>query len=316
MRVLIIGTGAIGSLLGVRFIEGGDEVYFCDLKVNLLEKIMSRGLVVQELTGEERVFFPAGTCADPADLNKPCDLFLFAVKSYSTEVAARRAVQSPALTDNTIILTLQNGLGNAEILAEVFGAKRLVVGTTAQGATLLDLGKIRHGGSGPTFVGIWDRNNDEQAEHILNPVLELFNRAGLEIHVKEDVKALLWDKLLVNVGINAITALTGILNHGIHDYEPARAVSLKAVGEAVQVARKLGISVRENIEEHVLKVALATGRNRSSMGQDVDRKHRTEIDAINGAIVRLGAELGIPTPVNWTLTQLVKTVELAQIYHF
>jgi 2-dehydropantoate 2-reductase len=82
------------------------------------------------------------------------------------------------------------------------------------------------------------------------------------------------------------------------------------VQEAVEIARRLGISVRKNIEEHVLNVAKATGRNRSSMGQDVDRKHRTEIDAINGAIVRLGYELGIPTPVNWTLTKLVKTLEL------
>lgn len=310
MRILIIGTGAMGGLLGARFIEAGEEVYFCDLKSDLMEKIMFSGLMIEELNGEERVFFPSGTCTDPVDLEKGCDLFIFAVKSYATEVAAKRAVLSPALTKNTIILTLQNGLGNAEILADVFGPEKLVVGTTAQGATLLEPGRIRHGGSGPTFVGTWNPEDKNLVTTLIDPVVSLFRRADLEIYVSDDVTKLLWEKLLVNVGINAVTALTGILNEGIYRYEPAREVSRKAVREALDVASKLGVSLREDIEEHVINVALATGRNRSSMGQDVDRKHRTEIEAINGAVVKLGEKLGVQTPVNWTLTNLVRTIEL------
>jgi len=306
MKVLIIGTGAIGGLLGARFIEAGEKVYFCDPKSDLVSQIMSRGLIVKELDGREREFFPQGTCTDPVDLKEPCDLFVFAVKSYSTKVAAERAVLSPALTPKTLVLTLQNGLGNAEILADVFGSERLIAGTTAQGATVLEPGVIRHGGAGPTFLGSWKPDNIA----IVEPVAEMFKRAALEVYIKSDVKTLIWEKLLINVGINAITALTGILNEGVYRYEPASELSRRAVREAVEVARRLGIRVREDIEDHVLNVARATGRNRSSMGQDVDRKHRTEIDAINGAIVRLGEELGIPTPVNWTLVQLIKTLEL------
>lgn len=310
MRLLVIGTGAIGGLLGARFIEAGEEVYFCDLKSDLMKRVLSEGIVVKELNGEERAFFPAGTCTDPVDLDRKCDLFLFAVKSYATEPAAKRAVLSPALGEDTIILTLQNGLGNAEILASLFGTERLVVGTTAQGATLLEPGKVRHGGTGPTFVGVWQRRDEVHTRAIIDPVLSLFRRANLEIHFSDNVTKLLWEKLLVNVGINAITALTGILNEGIYRFEPARELSRRAVREALQVANKLGIFLRDDIEEHVLNIALSTGRNRSSMGQDVDKKHRTEIDAINGAIVRLGEELGVQTPVNWTLTNLIKTVEL------
>ncbi|MCX7822525.1 MAG: 2-dehydropantoate 2-reductase [Syntrophobacterales bacterium] len=311
MRILIIGTGAIGGFLGARFIEAGEEVYFCDLKADLMERIILHGLVIQELDGRERRFFPAGTCTDPTQLSKECDLVLFAVKSYATKVAAGRAVLSRAITKDTIILTLQNGLGNAEILGDIFGTERLIVGTTAQGATLLEPGIVRHGGVGPTFVGLWKSDREGDAMDLINTVVSLFIRAGLEIHVSHDVTKLIWEKLLVNVGINAITAITGILNEGVYRYEPAKKVSRKAVQEALQVASKLGIPLREDIEEHVLKVAVATGRNRSSMGQDVDRKHRTEIDAINGAIVKLGEELGVETPINWTLTNLVKTLELS-----
>ncbi|MEJ5300823.1 MAG: 2-dehydropantoate 2-reductase [Thermodesulforhabdaceae bacterium] len=306
MKIFIIGTGAIGGLLGARFIEAGEEVYFCDIKPSLVEQLLSQGIVVREINGQERTFFPKGAYVDPVYLKDPCDIFIFTVKSYATRVAAERAVLSPALSHETLILTLQNGLGNPEILENIFGSERLIVGTTAQGATLLEPGVIRHGGTGPTFIGPWKQENTA----IVEPVVDMFNKAGLEAYVRNDVKTLIWEKLLVNVGINAITALTGILNEGVYRFKPASELSRQAVREAVGVAKKLGIPVRDDIEDHVLKVAQSTGRNRSSMGQDVDRKHRTEIDAINGAIVNLGQEYGISTPVNWTLVQLVKTLEL------
>ena len=123
------------------------------------------------------------------------------------------------------------------------------------------------------------------------------------------MEQLIWEKLMINVGINAITALTGIRNGSIAELEPARSLCRDAVEEAVAVAAAKGIRIPEIIVEKVFSVARATAVNRSSMGQDVDRGKRTEIDAINGAIVAFGQEIGIPTPVNRTLTQLVKIVE-------
>jgi len=140
-------------------------------------------------------------------------------------------------------------------------------------------------------------------------LVELFSRAGLITQASGEMEVLIWKKLLVNVGINAITALTGIRNGVIADLEAARSLCRAAVEEAATVARAKDIPVPVEIVEQVLAVARATAKNRSSMGQDVDFGKRTEIDAINGAIVRFGEDLGIDTPVNRTLTQLIRIVE-------
>ena len=123
------------------------------------------------------------------------------------------------------------------------------------------------------------------------------------------MQTLIWEKLLINVGINAITALTGIHNGSIAELKSARDLAQSAVREALKVARKKGFAIGDEIIERVIAVAGATAKNRSSMGQDVDHRNRTEIDAINGAIVEFGQEVGIATPVNYTLTQLVRTIE-------
>ena len=138
-------------------------------------------------------------------------------------------------------------------------------------------------------------------------VAGLFTKAGFEMEVKEDVTALVWNKLMVNVGINPIVALTHIRNCNILDLEITRELSRMAVEEGLAVAAKLGIKVREDAVEHCLWVAEHTGLTRASMGQDVDARRLTEIDTINGAIVRLGQENGVPTPVNFSLTALIKT---------
>ena len=123
------------------------------------------------------------------------------------------------------------------------------------------------------------------------------------------MQQLIWQKLMVNVGINAITALTGIRNGGIKTIPDARALSRSAVEEALLVAERRGFTFEGNMVERVYAVAEATSRNRSSMGQDIDRKRPTEIDAINGAIVSYGQELGVPVTVNETLTRLVRTLQ-------
>ncbi len=308
MKILVMGAGALGGLLGTRFIEAGEEVFFCEIEPRTREALRQDGISVEEGDGTVTKVKPAGVVASPEDLSHPCDLVLFAVKSYATKVAADALVETRAVGPQTSFLSLQNGLGNAEVLCHAFGSHRVVIGTTSQGATVVAPGRIRHGGSGATLIG---------AAHpslvaITQPIVELFHRAHLEIEVREDVAIILWEKLLVNVGINAITALTGILNGAIALCDEARTLAETAVREAAGVAEKVGVRVREDIERYVIQVAGATARNRSSMGQDVDRRRRTEIDAINGVVVRLGERHGIETPINRTLVHLIKTLE----YHY
>ncbi len=308
MKILIVGAGAIGSLLGARFIQAGYEVYFLDKNLSLVEEVKQDGIFIVELDGSITNITSVNIFSSPDETKEKMDLVLFCVKSYATSEAVKTVVDSKIVDKNSLFLSLQNGIGNREILWEAFGKERTVVGTTSQGATLIGYGKIQHGGVGPTYLGTSASSPD-----VVRPIVELFEKSNLEVHVREDIEVILWEKLIVNVGINAVTAIAGILNGEIFEFEPSRELSLGAVREAIEVAKALGIPVREDMENYVIEVAKATSKNRSSMRQDIEGKRPTEIDAINGAIVRFGAEKNIDTPVNWVLTKLVKTIELRNL---
>jgi 2-dehydropantoate 2-reductase len=225
------------------------------------------------------------------------------VKTYSIEDAISGILEH--CSPDTRFLTLQNGIGNWERIANLAGEESVLVGTTAQGSTLVKPGRVRHGGNGPTFIG----EPRGAPSSRVRSVVELFLRAGLTTEASDRMEQLIWEKLHANVGINAVTALTGIRNGLIAETPVARELCRAAVEETMLVARASGFEISADMVERVLTIARATSRNRSSMGQDVDRRKRTEIDAINGAIVAFGEKAHIPTPVNRTLTQLVKTLE-------
>ncbi|MFO7714085.1 ketopantoate reductase family protein, partial [Desulfosarcina sp.] len=143
-------------------------------------------------------------------------------------------------------------------------------------------------------------------------VAGLFRRAGIETTVSGSIRDVVWDKLLVNVGINAITALTGIKNGQLLDLPVTKALSRAAVEEAAALAEAAGAGVRDHATAHVFDIAAMTAGNRSSMGQDIDHQRRTEIDAINGFVVRESEKFGLEAPVNRTLTALIETIQ----HHF
>jgi 2-dehydropantoate 2-reductase len=204
----------------------------------------------------------------------------------------------------TLVVTLQNGVGNRELLEQALGADRVGQGVTALGATLLGPGRVRHAGQGKTVFGTAPDQLSMAA------LAELFNACDLPAELSHDLDALIWSKLLVNVGINALTALLRVPNGVLAEAAEARALMAQAVAEAVAVARARGTALAEaDPLEHVLAVARATGANRSSMLQDVLRGSPTEIAAINGAVVREGRRLGVPTPVNSLLTSLVQALD-------
>jgi len=225
------------------------------------------------------------------------------VKSVHTFAAAKTAATLAG--EKGLVLTLQNGLGNADQIAQNVDSRRIVAGTTAYGATMLGPGKIRHAGIGLTTIGMWHYHDSHRAHDVAN----LFANAGIETQVVADVRRVIWDKLLINVGINAITALTRIKNGQLLDLTQSIWLSGAAVKEAMAVAVAQDLPIRQDAVEHVLAVARATSGNRSSMGQDVDNQRLTEIDAINGAVVREAKRLGIEVPVNRTLTALIETLQ-------
>lgn len=302
MHVLILGAGAMGSLVGARLARTGAAVTLFSTNRQHISTIREEGLLIEELNGSKsRHVLTAWD--EPGKISEKVDLTIVLVKSYATAEAVT------SIKDHchagTVFLTLQNGVGNWEHIAEVVGRDSVLVGSTAQGATLVAPGRIRHGGNGATSIGETQGPPTDR----VHSTVELFREAGFEAHASGQMEQLIWEKLQVNVGINAITALTGIRNGVIARLDVARDLSKAAVLEAMEVARAKGFTIREDMVDRVIAVALATAINRSSMGQDADRRKRTEIDAINGAIVRFGEEMKIATPVNRTLTQLVKILE-------
>jgi len=302
MNILIVGAGAMGSLLGARLSKSSASVTLFSTDRQHMEAIRRDGLVIEELDGTARNY-PLSAYYDLDGLPRNPDLALVMVKTYATQIAVSNV--HGLCSPSTVFLTLQNGIGNWERIAEISGREAVLAGSTAQGATLLGPGMIRHGGNGPTYIGEPDGPVSERVRSIV----ELFRESGLKTEPSDNVERLIWEKLIVNVGINAITGLTGIRNGFIAEMQEATELCSAAVEEAIAVARAKGFPMGFEMVQRVIEVAKATARNRSSMGQDVDKKKRTEIDAINGAVVRFGKEAGIATPVNQTLTSLIKVLE-------
>jgi 2-dehydropantoate 2-reductase len=212
----------------------------------------------------------------------------------------------PAIGSKSRILTLQNGLGNLEIISEVLGGEKVIGGVTNLGATLVEPGKVRHAGKGETIIGRIDGKIPVEMRYIR----ELFNRAGLDTRISKDIKSILWSKLIINAGINALTAITRLNNGRLLEFEGSRKILREAVAEATKVAKRKRIKlIYDDPLAKAEAVCEATAANISSMLADVLKRKRTEIDFINGVIVRQGQELGISVPVNSVLLDLVKTIE-------
>jgi len=301
MKIAVIGAGAMGCLWGAR-LSPLAEVWLIDRWVEHVAAMQREGLRLIELDGTEQVI-PVRATTGPAEVGDDVDLAIILVKSPGTPLAARLA--AALLKPEGLALSLQNGLGNVEQLAAVLGAGRVMPGVTSHGATRLGPGRVRHAGLGPTHLA----TRPEIAARV-QQIGDLFNRAGFETHLSADLEALLWGKLIINAGINALTAVLRLPNRALAEVEPAAALMAAAVAEAVRVAQAKKITLPyADPQAQAKQVALATGRNHSSMLADVLRARPTEIEAINGAIVREGRQLGLDAPVNQLLVWLVQALE-------
>lgn len=296
MHFLVIGAGAMGCLFAARLQREGFPVALYEKSRERAQRIRDKGIRVQDPAGNFGAKVPvlSGQAPDPPDA------VLLCVKSYDTEEAA--GTIASWLGEHTVVLTLQNGLGNLDILERVFGKERVLGGVTSEGATVLDHGSIRHAGKGETSIG----PPGEGAEKIVSAL----RQAGFNCRAVSNVEQLIWGKLIVNAGINALAAVTRLKNGRLPENAEIRVVMEAAVKEAVAVAQAKQIALPyADPMGRVLEVCIATADNVASMLQDVLNRKRTEIDFINGAIVREGEALGIPTPVNFVLASLVKAIQ-------
>jgi 2-dehydropantoate 2-reductase len=306
MEIVVVGPGAIGCLFAAYLAREGSGVWLLDHRPDRAKFLSERGITVESERGDFHARMKV--TAKPGDI-KSADLLILCVKANSTTDAAARL--KGTISPQSHLLTLQNGLGNVERLGEFFGSSRIFAGATSHGATLLDVGRVRHAGFGEILMGeTGGANTVLEGRAKLQNLSVTLNRAGLQAQLVDDIETVLWRKLVVNVGINALTAILGVPNGELLKIPDCAHLMNGAVAEAVEVARHCGIHLNPQEEmERVKGVCRSTKVNISSMLQDVRRKKKTEIDQLNGEVVKMATGYGITTPVNEVLTAIVRSLE-------
>ncbi len=295
-----MGAGAIGSLFGGRLAESGNDVILIGRKAHV-EKINDNGLFIDGISGKHQIQMKATT--NPSDLEIP-DLIILTVKAYDTLQAVKDV--KVLFGTNTHLLCLQNGLGLEDVASFILGKGRIMRGTTSEGALFLEPGRIRHTGKGDTIIGYPEGN---QAPFI-SQVATIFQKAGFQTIISDNIKRLVWEKIFINVAINPFGALTGLRNGELLTVPQLKGAMKAAILEGIQVTEKLGLNInKQSSIDKAFKVAERTAMNKNSMLQDIEKGKKTEIDFINGALVKNGEEVGIPCPINTVLTALIKGLE-------
>lgn len=304
MTVAIVGGGAMGGIFAARLVESGTDAVLIDVDAALVDAINADGVAVAG-EGGDRVVRVSAT-RDPASVGV-VDAVLFFVKCYHTRVAAELA--RPLVGPDTTVVSLQNGWGNGDVLADALGAERLVVGVTYNSGTVLGIGRVGHTAAGITFLGPF-ASDDLGPATAFGAVLEA---AGFEVTVTAAVRTEVFKKLVLNCATLPTAGLTGLVTGAIGEDETLLALTDDLAAEAAAVARAGGVDIDTEERIEVIRANLRNGGSgKASMLQDLEAGRRTEIDVINGAIVRAADEHGIATPVNRALLAIVKGLERAR----
>lgn len=304
LRIVIFGVGAMGMLFGSRLSQVADVVLIGNWPAQI-ETVTRDDLLVTELDGAVRRY--ELTMSNQSDRVPPAQIVIILVKSYQTAAVAPQVAQ--VLDTGGVVVSLQNGVGNLETLAAAVGVDRVTQGVTSQGATMLAPGRLRHAGNGPTSIALLPGRTEGLAR-----LVALLNQMGITTEVVDDVKGVIWSKLAVNAGLNPLTAIFELPNGALLEDEVLAAALFAAARETAAVAAAQGIRLpHADIAHHVAEIARATAANHSSMRQDVARGRPTEIDAMSGAVVRTGQQMGIATPINALLWQEIKGREAGKV---
>jgi len=296
MKIAVMGAGAIGSYVGALLAKAGHSVTLVarPLHVDAIKK--RGGLLVESENLNGVVALDATT--EPSGVSD-AELVLFSVKSADTETAGRSMV--PFLSPHATILCLQNGVDNAERLSEAI-ARQTVAAVVYIATQMTGPGQVHHHGRNELVIGI-----SPTSEHIA----ALLTGAGIPTTVSESVAASLWQKLVLNCAYNALSAVAQLPYRRLFEVSDTQEVIGNVVNECVAVAGALKIQLPPDMNDKALAIAKLIPEQYSSTAQDLARKKPTEIDYLNGYVVRKGRELGVPTPTNLVLYAMVKLQEAA-----
>ncbi|WP_321965028.1 2-dehydropantoate 2-reductase [Paraburkholderia sp. J7] len=303
MKICVLGAGALGSVIGGCLAEGGSEVFLVCREGAHYQALATRGLELRE-DGKSRIVNVKAT----TDCNEIglVDLVILLVKSFDTEAAMAGA--SALFGPDTVLMSLQNGLGHEEILREIVGAERVIAGKSYIGGVLVEPGVVLAGRHDKlTTIGELD---GKISERVLRIAAE-FERAGLRVKAEDNILGKMWDKLLVNVATAALCSITRLTFGELFQVPGMRDCGVAAVAEGIVVARAMGIDLAID-DPYEIWDRIPHGlpfEFKPSMLQSVEKGTVTEIDFVNGSVVRLGEKYDVPTPVNRTLVACVKGVE-------
>lgn len=301
MKIAIVGAGAMGGLFGARLALAGQEVSFVEVSPHAIEVISRQGLRLETPDVQTTVRIPI---ARAAEFSGVFDLLVIFTKGFHT-AAAIESVRHLVGPD-TWALSVQNGLGNAEIIARVVPAEQVIVGMTNLPADLVAPGVVHSQGEG--HIKLWCFRGDDTSR--VHEVAKVFSQAGLPCAADPQVQIAIWEKVAFNAALNSVCAVTRQTVGAVGSSAPGRQLLGGIVEETLTVAQAAGIAVdRQRVEAAVDYALRNHQQHKPSMLQDLEAGRTTEIDSINGAVVSQGKRLGVPTPVLQALYDLVKVSE-------
>jgi 2-dehydropantoate 2-reductase len=300
VRFCVIGAGSMGSLYGGLLAHAGFDVTLVDVWAEHIEAIRRDGLRLDGITGDVLVRIRATIRADEAP---PADVALILTDANTTGEAATAA--RAILREEGFAVTLQNGIGNVEALADALGPERVAAGLSYHSAAVRGPGVVSHTHAGPTWLGELSGAGTPRIERLAAAL----RTAGFTPTIVPDIQGLVWAKFVHNSAINAICAVTGLRVGEISSHPGADELQTRIIEEALAIVRAQGIVLPDPDPMASIKAFCRVKFNKPSMLQHVEQGKRTEIDALNGAIVRIGRQLGVPTPYNEALVWLTRAVE-------
>lgn len=300
MKVCVVGCGAVGSIFAAHIARKGEaEVYAYDVAKEHVDAIRKKGL---RLSGAADFTAPVHATNNVKEI-PTCDFGIVATKSIHTRFAIEQA--KSIFNENSAVCSVQNGVGNEEIIAE--NVKYVIRGTTFPAGHIVEPGHVGYDIVGDTWIGPFEPTHTPMER--VTELAQLLNRSGLNVIALEDARGAQWTKLIFNASTNPVGALT-LLHHGAATRLPATGELFNAlIAEGEAVAKAMGIKLHGDPRALVQKGANAPGKHNASMLQDVLAKRQTEVDFMNGAIVNWGEKNNVPTPLNKTMWALIKGLE-------
>lgn len=300
MRIAVIGAGAMGSIYGGH-LSTKHEVYLVDTNKEAVEAIRESGLEIEE-NGTVNRYHPQAVC-DTASLGHMDLIILFVKALYSRNALSGNAC---LIGKDTYIMTLQNGSGHEDILSEFVPEEHIIIGTTEDNGAVLGKGKIRRGGKGRTNIGMLVKEENQMAGR----VKEALDECGFETRIHENIQQLIWEKLLTNVSLSAVTGILqcriGYIANNAHAFRMAE----QLVREAVEVATALGLTFDEKeILEKVKETSEHSPEGITSICADLKAGRKTEVDTISGSVVRAAARCGISVPTHTFVAEMIHAME-------